>query len=286
MPQNSQLLDYDRIRFLHLLFRGYLRFKEIYEDYQKDQSLPRWREVEFLCQSGFSELREKAHSIFRRVPPSEERAELHDYEMLCDLVIGVCYHEALKLQENLYLVKLYRPRYEELKAHMEDGDVAEYFQIGEGLIREAEARIPINLKSIHQLLLEALNLLKKILSGHANNRVILRFLTRNLDLLEKVYGKKSLEDLLKIMYPDGKADALWRAVCDLVKSAHYRQALDCASKLAVILKKGSFPGSFTRAEVAQVLNKIHKEGKSLRDNDLVSRSHNLLRQFQDNPIST
>ena len=279
--KSNHLLDYERIRFLHLLLKGFLQFRELYLTYEGDQKLPRCRDVESLCQEVFLELRDKGHKIFRQMPQSEEEARLHDHELLCDLVIGACYHEMRQLQENLYLSKLYHPRYRDLKSHMDDEEFGEYFQIGENLISEAEAQIPKNLRWIWQLLLEALSLVKILLSTQANSRVILRFVTRNKDLFEEVYDEESFRHLYAEMFEGGLVEALWRSSQDLIGSAHYHSGLDMISRLAVVIQSGEYPSTVGNAQVVEALNKIGSEGKKIRDNVLVSRSQSLREQFQE-----
>lgn len=279
--RSNHLLDYERIRFLQLLLRGFLQFRELYLAYEAEEELPRCRDVESLCQEVFQELRDKGHKIFRQLPQSEEEARLHDHELLCDLVIGACYHEVRQLQENLYLSKLYHPRYRDLKKHMDDAEFDEYFQIGENLIQEADAQIPKNLRWIWQLLLEALSLVKTLLAARAQSRVVLRFVTRNMDLFEEVYDEESFKSLYGEMFEGGLVEALWRSSRDLTEGAHYHSALDMISRLAVVLQSKEYSYVIENDRILDSLGKIRGEGQKIRDNELVSRSQSLAEQFQD-----
>jgi hypothetical protein len=164
---------------------------------------------------------------------------------------------------------------------MDDVEFGEYFQIGENLIQEAEAQIPKNLRWIWQLLLEALSLVKILLSVQADSRVVLRFVTRNMDLFEEVYDEESFNHLYGEMFEGGLVEALWRSSQDLIERAHYHSGLDMISRLAMVLQSGEYSSTIENARIVEALNKIRNEGQKIRDNGLVSRSQSLAEQFQE-----
>jgi hypothetical protein len=287
--RRQSLLDFERIRFLRLLFSGYLEFRPDYLIFQNEGQIPRARIIEHLCQGIFSDLRTCAHRVFG---PSREGSEsleaapslpttARDYELLCDLVVGACYHEMLQLQENLYLVKLYRPRYEELRSHLSDQTLDEFFQVGGNLVEEAAQQIPKNLNWIWQLIQEALRLLKIILAAYPDNRVLLRFLTQNLPFIEQVYDKADLDDLFGRMYARGLRQALWESVIDLVKAAHYDSALDVLGRLMVLEKTAPDQRFVSCEQIREVLEQILKAAREYRANDLVNRCEMCLVQVRD-----
>ena len=269
------LLDYERIRFLRLLFDGYLEFRDLYTLFQNESQIPRARVIEQLCQGVFHDLRSCAHKIFG---PSREGddSSWRDHELLCDLVLGACYHEILQLQENLYLVKLYRPRYQEIQNHATDQSLEEYFHVGRSLIDEAEAQIPKNMHWIWQLIQEALGLLNLLLAGYKNNRILLRFLTQNLPLMEKVYDKQDVEDLFGRMFPGGLREALWESARDLVRGAHYQPALDTLSRLVALEKASGKSRVISCDHILETLHGILGAARMNRDNELVNRCEMLI----------
>jgi len=272
----TDLLDYERIRFLRLLFSGYLEFREQYLLFEKEGKIPRARLIEHLCQGVFQDLRTCAHKVFG---PAREGVDSpwRDHELLCDLVVGACYHEILQLQENLYLVKLYRPRYEEIQSHSTDQSLDEYFHVGRSLIDEAEHQIPKNLAWIWQLIQEALRLIKVLLSSHRNNRILLRFLTQNLALLEKVYDKEDIEDIFGKMFPGGLREALWESARDLIHGYHLSGALDTLSRL-VALEKASPDTVISSDRIREALHGILGTARMNRNNELVNRCEMLIAQ--------
>jgi hypothetical protein len=279
--KNQQLLDFNRIQFLRLLFRGHLEFREVYKTYQETGELPSCGQTEILCEQVFGKLRSLAHDIFRRVPEDGEEARLRDHEMLCDLVIGAGYHEVLQLQESLFLVQLYRPRYHDLKEKVGDSKFDEYFQIGQELIKEAENQIPRNLGWIWKLLIEALTLMKMFMVSQKRNRILLRFMTQNLDLLERVYQKREIVEMFHQMFRGGLIEALWLSAKDLHASAHNEEAMDCLSRLSIELKEQPLPDHLELNALLKLLEKLRVEGQKLRDNELVSRSQSIAGQIRD-----
>jgi hypothetical protein len=273
----SRLLDFERIRFLRLLFEGYLEFRELYYQFDKEGAIPRARIIERLRREVFQELKEHAHALFR---PSETATppEWRDHEHLCDLVVGACFHEILQLQENLYLVKLYRPRYADLESKAMDTSLAEYFKVGASVISEAEAQIPKNLQWIWQLLQEALGLVKTLLPAYRGNRILTRFLTQQLTLLEKVYGEGDLREFFSRLYPGGLEEALWENARDLVNSAHHHTALDSISCLLLREKSEDSIHRVERDRLSEALHSILASARRERDLDLINRCEHLMTQ--------
>lgn len=272
----TDLLDYERIRFLRLLFTGFLEFRELYLLFENEGKVPRARLVEHLCQGVFHELRICAHKVFG---PSRDGVDSpwRDQQLLCDLVVGACYHEILQLQENLYLVRLYRPRYEEIQSHTTDQSLSEYFQVGRSLINEAEIQIPKNLTWIWQLIQEALRLMKGLLSSHHDNRILLRFMAQNLVLLEKVYEKKDIEDIFGKMFPGGLREALWESARDLIRGSHLTGAMDTLSRL-VALEKSSPDTVVSSDRINEALHGILGTARMNRSSELVNRCEMLIAQ--------
>ena len=277
--RNAQHIDFERLQLLGLLFDGYLRFKSIHDSYTERKEFPRCRVIEELCSDVFRPLRDLGHSVLRRFPTSEQEAEVHDHELLCDLVIGASFHEMLQLQENLYLVKLYRPRYEDLKHQMKDESLEEYFHIGEKLIQEATNQIPKNLEWTRELMEEAVSLVGRLLKGYRGNRIILRYLTREIALLEQVFNKEECEDLFAGMFDGGMKEALWVGALDYFEGSHYRQSLDCLSRLLMELEEGDGVPTVPIENPIDLLEKINVEGKRIRDNDLTARSEIFIEKF-------
>jgi hypothetical protein len=272
----TDLLDYERIRFLRLLFTGYLDFRDQYQHFENEGTIPRARSIEHLCQGVFQDLRTCAHKVFG---PAREGADSpwRDQELLCDLVLGACYHEILQLQENLYLVKLYRPRYEEIQSHSTDQSLNEYFHVGRSLIDEAEVQIPKNMTWIWQLIQEAMRLMKGLLSSQRGNRILLRFLTQNIPLLEKVYEKGEIEEIFGGMFPGGLREALWESSRDLIHGYHLPGALDSLSRL-VAIEKTSSDTVISLERIREALHGVLGTARMNRNNELVNRCEMLIAQ--------
>jgi len=279
----NRLKDFQRIRFLRLLFEGFLRYRDLYLPFVEKEELPDPAEVEQLTLEVFSNLRESAHAIFRPSADFPETIKGLDTQLLCDLVIGACYHEILQLNENLVLSKLYRPRYESFQLDVGSESFAEYLEIGEDLIREAEIQIPRNIDWIWKLLLEALALLKSILPDQRDNKVVIRYLTQHISVLEKIYEPEDLEELFSTLFPGGMVEAVWSSAKDLLSSTHYNSALDAYSRLIMLLKEKKTSTVVSGEDIVKGLSLILEWGRTTRDNDMVSRSEALIAEVGGNP---
>lgn len=274
----NQLLDYQRTQFLRLLFEAHLEFREIFQEFDRHGAVPRARVVEQLLQERFQDLRRLAHSLFRG-EDSDDQSEWRDHELLLDLIVGACYHEILQLQENLYLVKLYRPRYEDLAAKAKDSSLNEYFEVGRNLIREAENQIPKNLNWIWQLSQEAVRLLTSLIGAYRGNRVLLRFLTQHVQMLEEVYGRGELDGFFRAMYEGGYREALWECARDYIRSAHFPSALDTIGRLVQMEKSGSGGNRIDHAGILEALHRILGQARLNRDLEVVNRCEMMIAQI-------
>lgn len=273
----NRLLDYDRIRFFRLLFSGYVEFRDLYREFESSGVIPRARAIEDLSHQYFENLRKHAHAAFRPDGNGIEE-KWRDHERLCDLIIGVCYHELRQLQENLYLVKLYRPRYEELQSRSSSEALEQFFLVGRSLIDEAESQIPKNLSWIWQLLREVMGLVRTFVPAYRTNRVMLRFLTQHMPTLESIYERHEIEEMFQGMYPGGLNQALWISARDQIHSAHYHTALDCLSQLALRQKDETAASEFDRKHILESLHEVLGSGRMNRDVDLIDRCERLIAQ--------
>src|SRR4030067_721147 len=120
------------------IVRDYLfshnRFQSIYKKY-KAQTLSFDDVEEFVTDKDptvpLFNLKESCHMLFRY--QGEEQSS--DEEKLLDLAIGSIFHEAMKLRENLYKLKRYKPRYLQIQDSQQASDyerdlLQEFMKIG------------------------------------------------------------------------------------------------------------------------------------------------------------
>ncbi|MFQ5965585.1 MAG: hypothetical protein ACE5KZ_15015 [Candidatus Scalinduaceae bacterium] len=225
----------DRDRKIVEILKGFLQsvilFRSIYN--QKNERLT-FEDVQKLIDdkgdSVLFNLKNNCHNLFRddRMQKSTEK------EKLFDLAIGSIFHEAMKLREDLYQLKVYGPRYNALEKKTEKSGYEKQFinQFTKIIVR-ANQRLFEEFEETKILFEDTMNQIKDLLPEYAKNGLVIRFLLENESLVNGVYGNNGLNDLCKIMFENGYIDALCVAARSYAISGFYdnvenmlKQALD------------------------------------------------------------
>jgi hypothetical protein len=205
---------------------SYIRFQSIYEKYRakilsfddieefvtdKDPTVPLFN------------LKESCHMLFRH--QSEEQSS--DEEKLLDLAIGSIFHEAMKLRENLYQLKVYKPRYLQIQNSQQASDyertlLQEFMKIGV----KTEKRLAESMMEIKRLLQDTLEQIAHLLPRYKDNAVLIKFLLHNKDLLQRAFGRRRGLKIIADMFPGGLGEAYDIEGRSYLASEHYDLAAE------------------------------------------------------------
>jgi hypothetical protein len=213
-----------RERTLVEIVRGLLlseiAFQGIFQKYKKDTlrfvDIRDW--VDDQGQTLLYNLREKSHALFRQMG----KGSFHKREWLLDLAIGSIFHEAMKLRENIYQLKVYQPKYSQYQERMgktlyEKSYLAQFKRI----IAKAEEGVAEGMDETRSLFRDTMTQLLDFFKESARNAFLVRFLLENQNLLRKVYGPKKTIEIFETMFPDGYPDACRIAGQSYLVSEHY-----------------------------------------------------------------
>ena len=213
-----------RDRILIEIVRGLLlseiAFQEIFNKYEGDHlrftDIRNW--VDDKGQSILYNLKELSHSLFRQIGKSSFRKR----DWLLDLAIGSIFHEAMKLRENFYQLKVYQPKYLQYQGRIgKTSYEKDYLQQFERIITKAEQGVAEGMEETRSLFHDTMAQLVDFFKESARNPFLVRFLLENEDLLRKVYGAKGTKKILEIMFPNGYLDAHRMAGQSYLQSEHY-----------------------------------------------------------------
>jgi len=172
-----------------------------------------------IKKSALWNLKDQCHNLFRN---SGTKSNL--YEHLFDWTIGSIFHEAIKLKEDSYQMETYKPLLEQgiYKQNAElSRIVGDYFEV----IENARKNLAEELERINHLFSKALLHLVEILPLHRDNILLVRFLLDNTKKLsEKVFGKKTFNQIVHTMFPEGLASAYLCVAEKCIQSGWYRDA--------------------------------------------------------------
>jgi hypothetical protein len=205
---------------------SHIRFQAIYEKY-RSQTLSFDDIEEFVTDKDptlpLFNLKESCHMLFRY--QGEEQSS--DEEKLLDLAVGSIFHEAMKLRENLYQLKVYKPRYLQIQKSQQASDyertlLHEFMKIGV----KTEKRLAESMMEIKRLFQDTLEQLVHLLPRYKDNAVLMKFLLRNKDLLQQAFGKRRGLKIIADMFPGGVGEAYDIAGRSYLTSEHYDLAAE------------------------------------------------------------
>jgi hypothetical protein len=205
---------------------SHIRFRSIYKKY-KTQTLNFDDIGEFVTDKDptipLFNLKESCHMLFRY--QGEEQSS--DEEKLLDLAIGSIFHEAMKLRENLYQLKVYKPRYLQIQSSQQASDyektlLQEFVKIGV----KTEKRLGESMVEIKRLFQDTLKQLAHLLPRYKDNAVLIKFLLRNKELLQQAFGRRRGLKIIADMFPGGLGEAYEVEGRSFLTSEHYDLAAE------------------------------------------------------------
>jgi GNAT superfamily N-acetyltransferase len=224
--KNSDKKNWIILEIVRDYLYSHMRFQSIYEKYKahtlnfedieefvtdKDPTLPLFN------------LKESCHMLFRY--QGEEQSS--DEEKLLDLAVGSIFHEAMKLRENLYQLKVYKPRYLQIQNSQQASEyektlLQEFMKIG----MKTEKRLAESMMEIKRLLQDTLKQLAHLLPRYKDNAVLIKFLLHNKDLLQQAFGRRRGLKIVADMFPGGLGEAYDIEGRSYLASEHYDLAAE------------------------------------------------------------
>jgi tetratricopeptide (TPR) repeat protein len=209
---------------------SHIRFQSIYAKY-KAQTLSFDDVEEFVTDKDptlpLYNLKESCHTLFRY--QGEENSS--DEEKLLDLAVGSIFHEAMKLRENLYQLKVYKPRYLQIQnsqhtSEYEKNLLLEFMKIG----AKTEKRLAESMMETKRLLHDTLEQVAHLLPSYKDNPVLMKFLLHNKELLQQAFGRRRGLKIIADMFPGGLGEAYDVEGRSYLASEHYDLAAEFFSQ--------------------------------------------------------
>ena len=154
---------------------------------------------------------------------------------LVDWLIGSIFHEAMKLKENIYLLKSYGPaacRMKELPVDVPMTPLSGRYEVPrlenmldvQGVINRAAADVINQMEQIAYLFNHVCYMLRIMMPGLANNTLVVRLLIERENLVKKLWGER-LEDVFQDMFWGDVAEGFCVAGRSYLKGQWFVQAL-------------------------------------------------------------
>ena len=141
------------------------------------------------------QLKDSCHRLWRDADPKDD-----PNGCLLDWILGSLFHEAMKLKENIYMYKYYRPLVEELQAGHPADSVRFCGVEGQRFIERTNREIRRQMENIASLFGRGNYLLRVMLPEQAGNPLLVRYLVEEEAAVTSRWGE-SLQSLFAEMYP-------------------------------------------------------------------------------------
>ncbi len=202
----ESLCVYEKARECKALLRQQKLFFENIQDFVDDRG-----------RSCLFRLKEMCHDLYRN------SIEASYKEKLFDITVGYTFHGAMKLRENLYLLRYYQPQSEIALQDLSPQERKIVNEIGI-LVRKAQARLKEEFKEVAILSNELVEQLKDLIVLYKDNYLLPRFLYENEKLLLKTYGRKGFHDILSMIYADGRKRLMHKTAASYLDSEYFENA--------------------------------------------------------------
>ena len=215
------------VDIVHHFLLTFLAFRELHQKFL--QGSIRFADLaEFVDDRGQSllfALKESCHSFFRN-----QSEKVSAKEQIFDLTIGSIFHLAMKMREDLYQLEIYGPQYRQWNSK-EEGSPKQRTLIRQfkDILARAESSVREGIEEILTLTHEGLRQFQELLPMYRNNGLLIRFFFEQRDLLEKVFGDKSLEEIFRTLGESDVSRFYQLAGESYFESGFYRQAIEAFS---------------------------------------------------------
>ncbi|MFH1624180.1 MAG: tetratricopeptide repeat protein, partial [Pseudomonadota bacterium] len=209
----------------------------------KFQKMTSWVGTE-LKKGPLWDLKDLCHSLFR-----DRKSEIGVCEMLFDWILGSIFHECMKLKEDIYQIEAYWPRYEEIQENEAlPLDIREMINEYGFVIKKTEEDLKGEMERINYLFSKATFQLRNLLPNYSKNGLLIKFLIENPTIVDRVFGKNSLDQIFDSMYQRGYEDAYYVTGTDLLEGGWYEKAIEFFEKVLEI--------NPSNAEARESLNRV------------------------------
>ncbi len=172
-------------------------------------------------------LKDNCHRLWRDLEPVDD-----PQAFLFDWMVGAIFHEAMKLKENVYLLKKYRPSFEKAVATKNGRD---HLNTCQQFFQHTHEDIDKGMNRLSGLFRHAIEHLGALIVSHRDNALVLRFFLENRQDLDKLWKDQGgVERLLEMMFPEGLDQAYCTIGESYLEGSWYKEARE-AFEIAIMI---------------------------------------------------
>ena len=195
-------------------FQAKVEFDHLLAEYHRSSVIDYSRLHTFLEGHAF-DLKEECHVLFRSSDRSRDD-EIRPEELF-DVLISSVFHELMKIKECSYQIQQYEPTFKRMSKSPEGVLIKEhkdaFLKSCLKLVRRARNSIKTDLVSTSELFRDTCEHLERMIQSYQTNRVLVRMIVDERELVEKAIGEGGSERLLSSMFK-GKLDQAYLAAAN------------------------------------------------------------------------
>jgi tetratricopeptide (TPR) repeat protein len=187
-------------------FNAYLNFKEEYKHFKKEgrikfSHLAKWVGTE-EAKGPLWNLKDLIHNLLDRPH------QFLTHEIAFERAIHLIFHQFMSFKEHIYVLEQYENIVRE-KFKGGDEELSEALKDFQKLMLKIKEEMPGEIESSRELFETGAKLLKLMLPSYRENKLVVRYIVENKEIVEKVYGKGEWEKILGCMFPKKKEEAYY-----------------------------------------------------------------------------
>ncbi len=185
---------------------AYLSFKEEYEQFKKEGKikfsyLAEWVGTE-EAKGPLWNFKDLTHNLLDRPH------QFLTHEIAFERAIHLIFHQFMSFKEHIYVLEQYENIVRE-KFKGRDEELSEALKDFKKLMLKIKEEMPLEIESARELFETSAKLLRLILPSYKENKLVVRYIVENKEMVEKVYGEGEWERILELMFSQKKEEAYY-----------------------------------------------------------------------------
>lgn len=205
-------------------FNAYLSFQKEYHQFKKEGRVEfahfaRWVGTEDN-KGPLWNLKDLVHNLLDRPH------QFLTHEIAFERAIHLIFHQLMSFKEHIYVLEQYENVVRK-KFKGADEELSEALEDFKELMIKVREEMPGEIASAKELFETSIKLLRLMLPSYRHNKLVIRYIVENRELIEKVYGKGEWDKILEFIFHKKKEEAYYTTAMwyfengDYVKSQTY-----------------------------------------------------------------
>ena len=187
-------------------FNAYLSFKEEYQQFKKEGKVKFSHFAEWVGteedKGPLWNLKDLIHNLLDRPH------QFLTHEIAFERAMHLIFHQLMSFKEHIYVLEQYENIVRK-KFEGKDEELSEALGDFKELMAKIREEMPGEIESAKELFETSAKLLRLILPSYKENKLVVRYVVENKEIIEKVYGKGEWGRILEFMFHKKKEEAYY-----------------------------------------------------------------------------